>query len=110
MVPTFVKQARRGKMKYIIGDGRNVWDFTYVGNVAQAHVLVGGGSDPDLRGGVKGVGGRVAGSGLTGGLLAVFGMRPLSSHPNSALVNIYPAAAAASTGRRPAVPRLPARG
>lgn len=27
-------------MKYIIGDGSNVWDFTYVGNVAQAHVLV----------------------------------------------------------------------
>jgi sterol-4alpha-carboxylate 3-dehydrogenase (decarboxylating) len=40
MVPTFVKQAKAGKMKYIIGDGRNMWDFTYVGNVAQAHVLV----------------------------------------------------------------------
>jgi hypothetical protein len=33
-------QAKAGKMKYIIGDGSNVWDFTYVGNVAQAHVLV----------------------------------------------------------------------
>jgi sterol-4alpha-carboxylate 3-dehydrogenase (decarboxylating) len=40
MVPTFVKQAKAGKMKYIIGNGRNVWDFTYVGNVAQAHILV----------------------------------------------------------------------
>lgn len=40
MVPTFVKQAKAGKMKYIIGNGQNVWDFTYVGNVAQAHVLV----------------------------------------------------------------------
>lgn len=40
MVPTFVRQARAGKMKYIIGPGTNVWDFTYVGNVAQAHVLV----------------------------------------------------------------------
>ncbi len=40
MVPTFVRQARAGKMKYIIGSGTNVWDFTYVGNVAQAHVLV----------------------------------------------------------------------
>eukprot|EP00775_Hariotina_reticulata_P012775 gene12775-12903_t len=39
MVPTFVKQAKAGKMKYIIGDGRNMWDFTYVGNVAQAHIL-----------------------------------------------------------------------
>jgi sterol-4alpha-carboxylate 3-dehydrogenase (decarboxylating) len=48
MVPTFVKQAKRGKMKYIIGNGKNVWDFTYVGNVAQAHVLVRVASD--LRG------------------------------------------------------------
>lgn len=42
MVPTFVRQAKAGKMKYIIGSGKNVWDFTYVGNVAQAHVLVSG--------------------------------------------------------------------
>jgi len=27
-------------MKYIIGNGKNKWDMTYVGNVAQAHVLV----------------------------------------------------------------------
>ena len=40
MVPTLVRQAKAGKMKYIIGNGKNVWDFTYVGNVAQAHVLV----------------------------------------------------------------------
>lgn len=40
MVPTLVRQAKAGKMKYIIGNGRNVWDFTYVGNVAQAHILV----------------------------------------------------------------------
>lgn len=39
MVPTFVRQAKAGKMKYIIGNGKNVWDFTYVGNVAQAHIL-----------------------------------------------------------------------
>lgn len=31
-------QAERGKMKYIIGDGKNRMDFTYVGNVAQAHL------------------------------------------------------------------------
>ena len=27
-------------MKYVIGSGANLMDFTYVGNVAQAHVLV----------------------------------------------------------------------
>lgn len=31
-------QAERGKMKYIIGNGKNRMDFTYVGNVAQAHL------------------------------------------------------------------------
>lgn len=39
MVPTLVRQARAGKMKYIIGSGKNKWDLTYVGNVAQAHLL-----------------------------------------------------------------------
>eukprot|EP00877_Chromochloris_zofingiensis_P012102 jgi/Chrzof1/7145/Cz02g12220.t1 len=39
MVPTMVRQARAGKMKYIIGSGNNKWDLTYVGNVAQAHIL-----------------------------------------------------------------------
>ncbi len=34
-VPTVAKQAERGKTKYIIGDGSNRMDFTYVGNVAQ---------------------------------------------------------------------------
>jgi len=43
MVPTLVRQAKAGKMKYIIGDGKNRWDLTYVGNVAQAHLLVSGG-------------------------------------------------------------------
>ncbi|KAI8468430.1 MAG: 3-beta hydroxysteroid dehydrogenase/isomerase family-domain-containing protein [Monoraphidium minutum] len=43
MVPTLVRQARLGKMKYIIGRGDNRWDLTYVGNVAQAHLLVGAG-------------------------------------------------------------------
>mmetsp|Transcript_19239 Transcript_19239/g.58075 ORF Transcript_19239/g.58075 Transcript_19239/m.58075 type:complete len:359 (+) Transcript_19239:417-1493(+) len=37
-VPTLVDKARLGKMKYIIGGGSNVMDFTYVGNVAQAHL------------------------------------------------------------------------
>ena len=34
-VPTTIDNARRGKMKYYIGSGRNRMDFTYVGNVAQ---------------------------------------------------------------------------
>lgn len=38
MVPTLVKQAKKGKMKYIIGNGKNKMDFTYAGNVAQAHL------------------------------------------------------------------------
>lgn len=38
MVPTAIRQARLGKLKYIIGDGTNMIDWTYVGNVAQAHV------------------------------------------------------------------------
>jgi sterol-4alpha-carboxylate 3-dehydrogenase (decarboxylating) len=40
MVPTLVRQAKAGKMKYIIGNGKNKWDMTYAGNVAQAHILV----------------------------------------------------------------------
>ncbi len=39
-VPVVVDKAVAGKMKYIIGNGRNVMDFTYVGNVAQAHLEV----------------------------------------------------------------------
>ncbi len=35
-----MSQARAGKMKYIIGDGTNDIDWTYAGNVAQAHVDV----------------------------------------------------------------------
>lgn len=38
MVPTTVRNAARGKLKYIIGSGRNEMDWTYVGNVAQAHI------------------------------------------------------------------------
>ena len=40
LVPLTVAKARQGKMKYVIGSGANLMDFTYVGNVAQAHVLV----------------------------------------------------------------------
>mmetsp|Transcript_11696 Transcript_11696/g.31887 ORF Transcript_11696/g.31887 Transcript_11696/m.31887 type:complete len:354 (-) Transcript_11696:490-1551(-) len=37
-VPTLISQAKKGKTKFIIGRGDNMMDFTYVGNVAQAHV------------------------------------------------------------------------
>ena len=33
-------QAKAGKTKFVIGSGKNMMDFTYVGNVAQAHVQV----------------------------------------------------------------------
>ncbi|XP_058108580.1 3beta-hydroxysteroid-dehydrogenase/decarboxylase isoform X1 [Magnolia sinica] len=38
MVPSIVAAARAGKSKYIIGDGNNMYDFTYVENVAHAHL------------------------------------------------------------------------
>lgn len=37
-VPTTIDNARRGKMKFIVGNGRNKMDFTYAGNVAAAHL------------------------------------------------------------------------
>ncbi|KAI3513548.1 hypothetical protein L1887_20884 [Cichorium endivia] len=38
LVPSLVSAARAGKSKFIIGDGKNMYDFTYVENVAHAHV------------------------------------------------------------------------
>ncbi|XP_015066757.1 3beta-hydroxysteroid-dehydrogenase/decarboxylase-like isoform X2 [Solanum pennellii] len=38
LVPSLVAAARAGKSKFIIGDGNNLYDFTYVENVAHAHV------------------------------------------------------------------------
>ncbi|KAG2499075.1 hypothetical protein HYH03_003258 [Edaphochlamys debaryana] len=38
-VPTLARNAQRGKMKYILGTGKNECDFTYAGNVAHAHLL-----------------------------------------------------------------------
>lgn len=37
-VPSLVSAAKAGKSKFIIGDGNNIYDFTYVENVAHAHV------------------------------------------------------------------------
>ncbi|XP_005095330.1 sterol-4-alpha-carboxylate 3-dehydrogenase, decarboxylating [Aplysia californica] len=39
LVPITVDMARKGKTKFIIGDGKNVVDFTYVGNVVHGHIL-----------------------------------------------------------------------
>ncbi|XP_068645562.1 3beta-hydroxysteroid-dehydrogenase/decarboxylase [Aristolochia californica] len=38
MVPSLVAAARAGKSKFIIGDGKNMYDFTYVENVAYGHI------------------------------------------------------------------------
>ncbi|KAL1833831.1 hypothetical protein ACET3Z_003482 [Daucus carota] len=38
LVPSLVNAARAGKSKFIIGDGNNMYDFTYVENVAHAHI------------------------------------------------------------------------
>ncbi|KAI3388283.1 hypothetical protein SNEBB_000722 [Seison nebaliae] len=39
MIPTTVLAAREGKMKFIIGNGQNLVDFTFVENVAYGHLL-----------------------------------------------------------------------
>ncbi|KAF3838161.1 hypothetical protein F7725_009929 [Dissostichus mawsoni] len=39
LVPILVDAARRGKMKFIIGDGTNLVDFTFVENVVHGHIL-----------------------------------------------------------------------
>ncbi|GAB2276288.1 3beta-hydroxysteroid-dehydrogenase/ decarboxylase isoform 2 [Dionaea muscipula] len=38
LVPSLVGAAREGKSKFIIGDGNNMYDFTYVENVVHAHI------------------------------------------------------------------------
>ena len=39
MVPTVAKTARAGKMKFRIGNGQNIVDWTYVMNVVHGHIL-----------------------------------------------------------------------
>lgn len=41
-VKTMVDAAAAGKYKYQIGDGKNLTDWTYVGNAAHAHILAAG--------------------------------------------------------------------
>jgi sterol-4alpha-carboxylate 3-dehydrogenase (decarboxylating) len=37
--PSLIKVAQEGKSKFQIGDGKNLFDFTFVDNVAYAHIL-----------------------------------------------------------------------
>ncbi|XP_065181082.1 sterol-4-alpha-carboxylate 3-dehydrogenase, decarboxylating-like [Sycon ciliatum] len=39
LLPTLVDKARAGKMKFIIGNGENLVDFTHVRNVVHGHIL-----------------------------------------------------------------------
>nr|XP_056715527.1 sterol-4-alpha-carboxylate 3-dehydrogenase, decarboxylating [Euleptes europaea] len=39
MVPILVQAAQSGKMKFMIGDGKNLVDFTFVENVVHGHIL-----------------------------------------------------------------------
>lgn len=39
LVPTAVRLARAGKMKFMIGNGKNLVDFTFVENVVHGHIL-----------------------------------------------------------------------
>lgn len=39
MVPILIEAAKQGKMKFIIGNGQNLVDFTFVENVAHGHIL-----------------------------------------------------------------------
>lgn len=39
MLPTTARLARAGKMKYMIGNGKNLVDFTFVENVVHGHIL-----------------------------------------------------------------------
>ncbi|RDD42492.1 Sterol-4-alpha-carboxylate 3-dehydrogenase, decarboxylating [Trichoplax sp. H2] len=39
MLPTLVEMAKQGKSKFIIGNGKNLVDFTHVSNVVHGHIL-----------------------------------------------------------------------
>jgi len=37
--PGFIDAARKGSSKFVLGSGKNLMDWTYVGNLADAHIL-----------------------------------------------------------------------
>nr|XP_055123871.1 sterol-4-alpha-carboxylate 3-dehydrogenase, decarboxylating isoform X1 [Symphalangus syndactylus] len=39
LVPILIEAARNGKMKFVIGNGKNLVDFTFVENVVHGHIL-----------------------------------------------------------------------
>ncbi|XP_055964701.1 sterol-4-alpha-carboxylate 3-dehydrogenase, decarboxylating [Sorex fumeus] len=39
LVPILVEAAKKGKMKFVIGNGQNLVDFTFVENVVHGHIL-----------------------------------------------------------------------
>ena len=39
LVPSVHACIAKGETPFVVGDGENLWDVTYVGNVADAHVL-----------------------------------------------------------------------
>ncbi|KAL2403061.1 Sterol-4-alpha-carboxylate 3-dehydrogenase ERG26, decarboxylating [Exophiala dermatitidis] len=39
LIPSIHACIAKGETRYRLGDGRNLWDVTYVGNVADAHIL-----------------------------------------------------------------------
>ncbi|XP_077002314.1 sterol-4-alpha-carboxylate 3-dehydrogenase, decarboxylating [Tamandua tetradactyla] len=39
LVPVLIEAARSGKMKFVIGNGENLVDFTFVENVVHGHIL-----------------------------------------------------------------------
>lgn len=38
-VPEIARNAKAGKLRFVLGDGKNLADWTYAGNVADAHLL-----------------------------------------------------------------------
>ena len=39
LIPSVHACIAKGEMPFVVGDGETLWDVTYVGNVADAHVL-----------------------------------------------------------------------
>ncbi|XP_066496214.1 sterol-4-alpha-carboxylate 3-dehydrogenase, decarboxylating [Tiliqua scincoides] len=39
LVPILIQAAKNGRMKFLIGDGKNLVDFTFVENVVHGHIL-----------------------------------------------------------------------
>lgn len=39
LIPSIHACIQKGEMPYVVGDGNNLWDITYAGNIADAHVL-----------------------------------------------------------------------